>query len=69
MKLDVSEEAQKHLIRDGSDFEYGARPLKRTIQKEIEDPISEMILDKKMKDKKILKVGEDQDHKLTFQTE
>lgn len=69
MKLDVSEEAQKHLIRDGSDFEYGARPLKRTIQKEIEDPISEMILEKKMKDKKILKVGEDQDHKLTFQTE
>ena len=28
-----------------------------------------LILEKKMKDKKILKVGEDQDHKLTFQTE
>lgn len=33
LKMDVSEKARNHLIADGSDFEYGARPLKRTIQK------------------------------------
>jgi len=43
LKMDVSEKARNHLIADGSDFEYGARPLKRTIQKEVEDEISELL--------------------------
>ena len=44
LSLDISEEAQEVLISSGTDLEYGARPLRRTIQKEVEDPISELIL-------------------------
>ena len=57
------------LIADGTDVEYGARPLKRTIQKEMEDPISELILQDGLKDKKVLHVGKDEKGKLTFKAE
>lgn len=67
--LDVSDEAKKVIIADGTDVEYGARPLKRTIQKEMEDPISELILQDGLKDKKVLHVGKDENGKLTFKTE
>ncbi len=44
MKLDITE-AAKNLVADrGFDIQYGARPLKRAIQSEIEDPLSEMLL-------------------------
>ena len=33
-----------HIKQKGTNLEYGARPLKRTIQKEIEDNMSEAIL-------------------------
>ena len=56
-------------IKDGTDVEYGARPLKRTIQKELEDPISELILQGGLKDKKVLHVGKDDKDKLTFKAE
>lgn len=67
--LDVSDEAKKVIITDGTDVEYGARPLKRTIQKEMEDPISELILQYGLKDKKVLHVGKDENGKLTFKAE
>lgn len=67
--LDVSDEAQKVIIADGTDVEYGARPLKRTIQKELEDPISELILQDGLKDKKVLHVDKDEKGKLTFKAE
>lgn len=66
VSLDVSDEAKKVIIADGTDVEYGARPLKRTIQKEMEDPISELILQDGLKDKKVLHVGKDEKGKLTF---
>ncbi len=67
--LDVSDDAKKIIIKDGTDVEYGARPLKRTIQKELEDPISEIILQGGLKDKKVLHVGKDDKDKLTFKAE
>lgn len=67
--LDVSDEAKKVIIADGTDVEYGARPLKRTIQKELEDPISELILQDGLKDKKVLHVDKDEKGKLTFKAE
>ena len=67
--LDVSDDAKKIIIKDGTDVEYGARPLKRTIQKELEDPISELILQGGLKDKKVLHVGKDDKDKLTFKAE
>ena len=44
IKLEVSKEAKKYILEKGTDLKYGARPLRRAIQKYIEDEISEMIL-------------------------
>ncbi len=44
LKLNITD-AAKNLVADrGFDIQYGARPLKRAIQSEIEDPLSEMLL-------------------------
>ena len=42
--LKISEEAVKLIAKEGLDLEYGARPLKRVIQRELEDTLSEAIL-------------------------
>ena len=42
--LDLSEPAREHIAEKGYDPEYGARPLKRAIQKYVEDPITEEII-------------------------
>ena len=42
--LDVTEDALKALVDEGYDAEFGARPLKRVIQRRIEDRLSEEIL-------------------------
>ena len=44
LTLEVSPEALDVLVKEGSDFAYGARPLKRAIQRLVEDPISDLIL-------------------------
>lgn len=44
LTLEVSPEALDVLVKEGSDFAYGARPLKRAIQSLVEDPISDLIL-------------------------
>lgn len=69
IRMDLTEKAEDHLIANGSDFEYGARPLKRTIQKEIEDPIAELVLQGAFKDKTVLHVELDDKDALTFRTE
>jgi len=42
--LTVSESALEKLTRDGFDPEMGARPLRRVIQQQIEDPLSDALL-------------------------
>jgi ATP-dependent Clp protease ATP-binding subunit ClpB len=44
MSLDVSEEALQKIAEAGYDPVYGARPLKRAIQQQIENPLSKLIL-------------------------
>ena len=44
LHLEITPEAMKLLVKEGSDFTMGARPLKRAIQRLIEDPISDLIL-------------------------
>jgi len=44
LALRLSESANDFLVRNGYDEQYGARPLKRAIQRYIEDPLSEKIL-------------------------
>ena len=48
--LELTESARLHLVAVGYDPAYGARPLKRTIQKEIENPLSRLMLEGKAKD-------------------
>ena len=44
LHLEITPEAKKLLVKEGSDFTMGARPLKRAIQRLIEDPVSDLIL-------------------------
>ena len=44
LHLELSEEAKQFLIEKGYDIEFGARPLRRAIERNIEDPLSEDIL-------------------------
>ena len=44
INLDLAKSAVDYLIENGYSAEYGARPLKRLIQKEIENKLSEMII-------------------------
>jgi len=44
LKLELTEEAKKFLIKKGSDTDFGARPLRRALENYIEDPVSEELL-------------------------
>jgi len=48
VKLTITGEAKKHLIDKGFDPNYGARPILRTIQRLLEDPLSEFLLTKQV---------------------
>ena len=50
LTLDLSDEAKELLAHDGYDPVYGARPLKRTIQRQILDPLSLEILEGRFKE-------------------
>lgn len=47
LQLEVSEAAINHIAKMGYDLVYGARPLKRTIQQELENPIAKDMLEEK----------------------
>ncbi|MBV7274141.1 ATP-dependent Clp protease ATP-binding subunit [Clostridium sp. PL3] len=47
--LEVSDEVKKFILKIGYDEKYGARPLRRSIQKYIEDEVAEQYLQKKFK--------------------
>ena len=55
LQLEISPEAMQLLVKEGSDFTMGARPLKRAIQRLIEDPVSDLILKGDAKEGKIIK--------------
>ena len=44
MKLELSEGAREYLLEKGYNYEFGARPMRRAIERYIEDPLSELIL-------------------------
>ncbi len=63
--IELTPEAKTFLIEKGFDPIYGARPLKRTIQNFLEDPLAEEIIKGGFKDIKKIKIGFLRDH-LTF---
>ena len=54
--IEIDESVKQLLIEKGTDINYGARPLKRTIQNVLEDKIAEAMLDGKIKPGKVAKV-------------
>ncbi|MBP2645024.1 MAG: ATP-dependent Clp protease ATP-binding subunit ClpC [Firmicutes bacterium] len=66
LSLEVSQAAKTRLLKDGSDFEYGARPLRRAIQKLVEDAIAEMLLKNEVKAGDIITVDAGGDGELVF---
>jgi ATP-dependent Clp protease ATP-binding subunit ClpA len=44
IELEVTDAARAHVAREGYDPNYGARPLRRAIQREIENPLARRIL-------------------------
>jgi ATP-dependent Clp protease ATP-binding subunit ClpC len=59
IKVDITEEAKDYLGEEGYSQTYGARPLRRLIQKKIEDPIAEEILMGMYKEGDVLNVKMD----------
>lgn len=66
--LELSEEAKKFISEKGYDSQFGARPLHRAIQKYLEDPLAEEILNMNIKNGDVLIADLDKENsKITFQ--
>lgn len=50
MKLEVTKEAKKYIIQEGTDLKYGARPLRRAVETIVEDELTDLILTKKIQE-------------------
>ena len=66
--MTVSENAKNYLLEKGTDIKFGARPLRRAIQRYVEDELSEMILRKELMDGEHVNVDVEND-KLKFDVE
>ena len=62
LSLKISPAAMDLLVKEGSDFSMGARPLKRAIQRLIEDPISDLILQGNAPEGAIIKADVEDEH-------
>ncbi len=59
LNLELSERAIEHLVRVGHDPSFGARPLKRAIQRELENPLARMIVSGELRDGQTVRVDYD----------
>ena len=66
ISLEVSKDAKEYILEKGTDYKYGARPLRRAIQRYVEDILSEMILRRELLDGNHVSVGF-ADNGLTFE--
>ncbi|HEY0383828.1 MAG TPA: ATP-dependent chaperone ClpB [Candidatus Elarobacter sp.] len=67
IQLEIADDAKTHLVRTGYDPAYGARPLKRAIQREVETPLGRKILAGEVRDGDVVRIGFDADKgALTF---
>ena len=57
IKISVTSEAKKLLAKEGFDESFGARPLKRTIQNLVMNPLAQMIIEGKVNEGDKVKVG------------
>ena len=61
LALDLDTKAKEWLAEAGYDPVYGARPLKRVIQRELQNPLATMILEGRFKPNEVIKVSADKD--------
>ena len=67
MTINLTKEASKYIAKEGTDLSFGARPLRRAIQRLVEDPLSEQILEGKWTSGSVIDVDLDEEGKhLTF---
>jgi len=59
IRLELTDTAKDHLVRVGFDPVYGARPLKRAIQKELETPLGRLLLQGAISDGQLVQVDYD----------
>jgi ATP-dependent Clp protease ATP-binding subunit ClpC len=70
LTLELSEEAKKFISEKGYDSAFGARPLHRAIQKYLEDPLAEEILNMNIKTGDLLRATLDKENeKIIFKVE
>ena len=62
-KINISTDAKDFIAEKGFDPDFGARPLKRAIQKYLEDPLAEEIIKSKINEGDTIKVGFNSDKK------
>jgi len=68
IELELTDRARAHLVRTGYDPAYGARPLKRAIQREIETPMARRILGGEVRDGQRVQVDLDSSGNLKFES-
>lgn len=68
IKMYVSDEAKSFLLEKGTDLKYGARPLRRAVQRYIEDELSDMILKSELLNGQTIFIDA-KDNNLTFKVE
>ncbi len=56
-QIEISEEAKDFIVEKGWDAQFGARPLKRAIQKYVEDPLAEEIIKTKIHESDLISVN------------
>jgi ATP-dependent Clp protease ATP-binding subunit ClpB len=56
IRLDLTDAARTHLVQVSNEPAYGARPLKRAIQREIETPLARLLLEGKVRDGQVVQV-------------
>ena len=66
MDFEVTETAKAYLAREGFDPQYGARPLRRAVQRLVEDPLAEEILLGKFQANDTIVVDTDEERGLVF---
>ncbi|MGE5607172.1 MAG: ATP-dependent chaperone ClpB [Bacteroidota bacterium] len=66
ISLELTDAAKGHLVRVGYEPAYGARPLKRAIQKEVETPLGRLLLQGEVRDGQRVKVDYEQGKGLSF---
>ena len=69
ISLELSDAAKEHLVRVGYEPTYGARPLKRAIQKEVETPLGRLILQGDVRDGQQVSADYERDKGLVFRAE